>query len=40
MCPAHRHFDDLVSPLQGDEENLRIKSPSFNGLQLEDGLRS
>src|SRR5580658_4211764 len=39
VMPTHRHLDDLVSALEGDEENLRIESPSLDGLELEDRLR-
>jgi hypothetical protein len=37
--PAYRDFDDAVAALVGDEQNLRVKAPALDGLELEDGLR-
>src|ERR1039458_5108460 len=39
MSPAHRHLNHLVTAFEGDKENLRIKAPALDGLELEDGLR-
>jgi len=36
--PADGDFLDVIAALEGDEENFRIESPAFDGLELEDGL--
>jgi len=39
VSPAHGHLDDVVTALEGDEENLGVEAPTLDGLKLEDGLR-
>ena len=39
VSPAYGDFDDAVTALASDEENLWVEAPALDGLELEDGLR-
>ena len=38
VSPAYWNFDNAIAALEGDEQNLGVKAPALNCLQLENGL--
>jgi len=39
VSPGDRNLDDPIAVLDGDEQNLRVKAPVLDGLELKHSLR-